>query len=409
MNGFRSADWIQTEYANQYNPSGFLTQGIEQTVQFGETLDLVFSTTAESVVEILPRLNLNVTYSSSTLDANFQHGTSFSVSNGTAATWTANVLVSPPLGVSELSFNLTNPAAWTLTGVTDSVGQNRLSEVTTTSTQVMVTSSILDVDGIWTFTFSSNNEASLLECGANAGAYGNSVALQIGDLAKFRGTATVTPGSAMRLHLVDPSGQLFYSTDDLSQDGSGQFEWIGISVTGSWSNGLWEAHVDFNNTADTSPEQVGRYSRLFTVKHASSLNLLSPADAVGDGVSVRTAGELLEVEVQLTNTETAQNVIGSTVMMNWSVSGIETQVQFEDYGNGIYGKALNTSDLGQPGNWRLNIVSSHPYLINATTFFDLELSHNTILTYRTPSSTPYTDDFSVRLNLQDAITGTYYD
>ncbi|OLS31169.1 MAG: hypothetical protein ThorAB25_04900 [Candidatus Thorarchaeota archaeon AB_25] len=409
MNGFRSAGWIQTEYANQYNPSGFLTQGIEQTVQFGETLDLVFSTTAESVVEILPRLILNVTYSSSTLDANFQHGTSFSVSNGTAAAWTANVLVSPPLGVSELSFNLTNPAAWTLTGVTDSVGQNRLSEVTTTSTQVMVTSSILDVDGIWTFTFSSSNEASLLECGANAGAYGNSVALQIGDLAKFRGTATVTPGSAMRLHLVDPSGQLYYSTDDLSQDGSGQFEWIGISVTGAWPNGLWEAHVDFNNTADSSPERVGRYSRLFTVKHASSLNLLSPADAVGDGVSVRTAGELLEVEVQLTNTETAQNVTGSTVMMNWSVSGIETQVQFEDYGNGVYGKALNTSDLGQPGNWRLNIVSSHPYLINATTFFDLELSHNTILTYRTPSSTPYTDDFSVRLNLQDAITGTNYD
>ncbi|MHA2359147.1 MAG: hypothetical protein ACXAB5_02655, partial [Candidatus Thorarchaeota archaeon] len=195
----------------------------------------------------------------------------------------------------------------------------------------------------------------------------------------------------------------------MSQDGSGQFEWTSIGVTGAWPNGLWEAHVDFNNTADSIPEKIGRYSRLFTVQHASSLELLSPADAIGDGVSVKTAGELLEVEVQLNNTVTTQAASGSTVSMNWSILGIETQVQFEDYGNGVYGKVLNTSDLGQPGNWRLIIDSSHPFLIDTTTFFDLELSHNTIITHKTPSSTPYGDDFSVTVNLQDAITGTYYD
>ncbi|MFX1482438.1 MAG: DUF2341 domain-containing protein, partial [Promethearchaeota archaeon] len=409
MNGYKSAGWIQTEYANQYDPSGFLTQGVEQTTQLGEKTDLLFFTSSESVVEILPRLRLNVIHSDSTLDAFLEYGTSFSVSNDTDASWTANVLVNPPSGVGELSFNLSNPVDWTLTDVTDSDGTSRLPDATTTGTQVIVPSSVLDVYGIWVFKFSANNEASLLECGANAGAYGNTVALQVGDSAKFRGTATVIPGSAMRLHLVDPSGQLFYSTDDLSQDGSGQFEWTGISVTSAWPNGIWEAYVDFNNTADSSPERVGRYSRLFTVKHGSSLNLLSPADAIGDGVSVRTAGELLEIEVQLTDTDTAQNVAGSTVTMNWSISGVETQVQFEDYGNGVYGKTLNTSDLTQAGNWRLNIVSTHPHLIDATTYFDLELSRNTILTYTTPSSTPYGDDFSVRVNLQDAITGTYYD
>ncbi|MFW9842232.1 MAG: hypothetical protein ACFFES_15145 [Candidatus Thorarchaeota archaeon] len=336
-------------------------------------------------------------------------GTSFSVANGTESTWIANVLVSPPAGISELSFNLSNPVEWTLTRVSDPVGDNRFSEITTTATLVTVPASVLDVYGVWRFIFSSNNEASLLECGANAGSYTDTVTLQNGDLAKFRGTATIIPGSAMKLYLVDPSGQLFYSADDLSQDGSGQFEWTGISVTSSWPNGIWEAYIDFNNTGDSGPERIGRYNRLFTVRHASTLDLLSPTDAVGDGVSVRTAGDLLEVEVQLTNSETTQNIAGSTVTMNWSISGFETQVQFEDYGNGIYGKTLNTSDLGQPGNWRLNIISSHPYLIDATTYFDLELSHNTILTHRTPLSTPYGDDFSIRVNLQDAITGTYYD
>ena len=408
MNGYKSAGWIQTEYANQYDPSGFLTQGIEQTTQFGEKTELLFATSSDSVVEIQPRLKLNVTHSDWTLDANFEYGSSFSVNNDTDASWTANVLVSPPPGVSTLNFTLMKPSDWALSSVTDSLGQNRLFYVTATSTQVMVPSSVLDVYGVWTFTFSSANEATNLECGLNAGAYGNTVELQIGNSAKFRGTATMIPGSAMRLSLIDPSGQLFYSAYDLTQDGSGQFEWTGISVTSAWPNGLWEVHVDFNNTADSSPERVGRYSRLFTVKHASSLSLLSPTDAVGDGVAVRTAGELLEVEVQLTNTETSQDVAGATVAMNWSVSGADTQVQLEDYGNGIYGKTLNTSDLNQPGNWRINIISSHQDLIDATTLFDLELSRNTLLTFKTPPSTPYGDDFSVKVDLQDAITRVGY-
>ena len=409
IKGYKSAAWIQTEYANQYDPASFLSVGTEQTVQYGSKVSLSFTTDSQSIVKILPRMNLGVTTQETTLNTELKPGTTFSVANGTGVTWVANVLVSPPPGVSTPNLTLIKPTDWNLTNLIDALGLNRLLSVTATSTQVIIPSSVLDTYGVWTFTFSSTNKATNLECGANAGSYGNTVALQIGDLAKFRGTAAIIPGSAMRLSLVDPSGQLFFSAEDVTQDGSGQFEWTGISVTGAWPNGLWQVFVDFNNTADSNPEQVGRYNRHFTVKHASSLDLLAPTDAVGDGISVRIAGELLEVEVQLTNTETAQTIAGSTVTMNWSVSGVETQVQFEDYGDGVYGKTFNTSDLGQPGNWRLNIVSNHPYLADASTFFDLELSHNTVLTYETPDATPYGDDFGVRVTLQDAITSSYYD
>ncbi len=405
---YKSVDWFETEYINQYDPSSFLSIGAEENVGYGDRTTLLFAANTSSIVKILPRMTLNVTTQTVTLDENMVAGTSFTVANETGATWIANVLVSPPQGVQEIGMSLDKPVAWTLTNVTDAVGQMRFSEVTATSTQVNVSPSTLDSAGIWTFTFSSTNEVSLLECGANEGAYDNTVTLQIGDSAKFRGTATLIPGSAMRLHLTNPSGQLYYSTDDLNQDGSGQFEWTGISVTSAWPNGLWEVHVDFNDTADSTPEQVGRYSRTFTVQHSSSLDLLSPTDAIGDGISVRTAGELLEVEIQLTNTETTETVAGSIVTMNWTVLGVGTQVQFEDYGNGVYGKTLNTSDLGQPGNWRLNIISSHPNLTDATTFFDLELSHNTILSHETPPSTAYGDDLSVRLHLKDSITDAPY-
>jgi len=406
--GYTSLAWIETEYANQYNPSSFYSLSNEQTTEYSSTAELQFTTTALSVVQILPRLCLNATYTGSTLDTDFQPGTSFSVSNNTDVTWIANVLVSPPPNVSQLNLTLDNPSTWTLTNVTDSIGRNRLSEVTTTSTQTMVSSLVLDVWGMWNFRFSSTNEASALECGVNAGVYDTTASYQTGDLAKFRGTASLIPGSAMRLHLIDPSGQMFYSDDDATQDGSGQFEWTGISITDAWSNGLWEVQVDFNDTADSSPIRVGRYSRFFTIRHASSLELLSPSDAIEDGVSVRKAGDLLTVEVQLTDTVTSQNKTGSTVTMNWTISGMETIVQLEDYGTGIYGKTVNTSDLGQPGNWRINIQSNHPYLINSTTYFDLQLSHPTLLTYSTPPATPYGDDFSVLVTLKDAITGVRY-
>jgi len=408
INGYKSAAWIQTEYANQYDPSSFFSVGSEQTTQYGEAATLFFTSQSASVFEILPRLQLNVTREVSTLDSNLASGTSFSVENGTLATWIANVFVDQPSGVSNLSFTVEKPSTWTLLNATDSLGAARTTQVTNTSTQVAVPSSVVDVPGVWTFAFSSINQALNLECGVGAAAYATTAVLHTGESAKFRGTASLTPGSAMRLLLEDPSGELFYADDDLVQDGGGAFEWVGIVVDSSWPKGLWTAYVNFNDTSDSSPLGVGTYSRPFIVKHASSLQLVSPADAVGDRLSVKTAGELLTVEMELTDSDTTDKVSGSTVTMNWTFYGAPTQVQLEDYGNGTYGKTLDTSELGQPGMWRINIQSVHSYLVDISDYFDLELSHPTNITYDTPSSTPYGDNFRVRITLHDSINGMRY-
>jgi len=408
INGYKSVAWIQTEYANQYDPSSFLSVSGEQITQYGEAATLFFTSESASVVEILPRLQLNVTREVTTLDSNLASGTSFSVENGTQATWIANVFVDQPSGVSNVSFTVEKPSAWTLLNVTDSLGAARTSQVTNTSALVTVPSSAVNVPGIWTFAFSSTNQALNLECGVGAAAYATTAVLQTGESAKFRGTAPVTPGSAMRLLLENPSGAIFYSDDDLVQDGGGSFEWTGIPVDSFWPIGLWTAYVNFNDTSDQSPSEVGTYSRPFTIRHASSLQLVSPEDAVGDGLSVKTAGELLTVEMQLTDSDTSDKIAGSTLTMNWTVSGAPTQVQLEDYGNGTYGKTLDTSDLGQPGMWRINIQSVHPYLVDTSDYFDLELSHPTNITYDTPRSTPYGDNFRVRITLQDSINGMRY-
>ncbi|MHA2040550.1 MAG: LamG-like jellyroll fold domain-containing protein [Candidatus Thorarchaeota archaeon] len=404
----RTAGWVSTSFNNQDDPASFLRVGTEQSVQFGQKATLLFTTDAQSVVSILPRMTLTATTQETTLDANMQQGTSFYAINGTSVTWTANVLIDPPANLANTSLILEKQSTWTLQSITDSIGNIRTSEATTTATQVMVPSSVIDVTGMWIFNFTSTNEASDLECAAGGSPYGMTAIAQTGQLIDFRGTASIIPGSAMRLTLVDPNGQVFYASDDLSQDGSGQFEWTGIAVDSSWDCGTWKAHVDFNDTAGASPLYVGRYSREFVVQHVSSLNLQAPGDAVGDQLSVRVAGDLLLVEVHLTDTDTTESIAGSSVTMNWTVSGAPTQVQLEDYGDGTYVKALNTSDLGLPGMWRINIQSSHPYLVDSSTYFDLELSHPTYIYYETPEPTAYTDDFAVKITLYDAINGDPY-
>jgi hypothetical protein len=376
-------------------------------VQYGQNATLFFTTDASSVVSILPRMVLDITTQETTLDASMMPGTSFSVVNGSDVIWTANVLVNPLVGVADTNLTLGKMSTWTLQSVTDPIGMTRTSEVTPTATQVLVPSSAIDINGIWSFNFTSVNEASNLEC-AVGGPYGVTAAVESGQSLDFRGTASIMPGSAMRLTLVDPTGQIYYTSDDLSQDGSGQFEWVGIAVDGTWLRGTWKAHIDFNDTAGAAPSYVGRYSREFVVKHISSLALQAPGDAVGDQLSVKTAGDLLLVEVHLTDTDTSDSMTGSSVTMNWTISGAPTQVQLEDYGDGTYGKALNTSDLGLPGMWRIDIQSNHPYLADSSTYFDLELSHPTYITYENPEPTVYGDDFAVKITLYDAINGNPY-
>ncbi|MFW9913727.1 MAG: hypothetical protein ACFFEU_14715, partial [Candidatus Thorarchaeota archaeon] len=196
MMGYKSVDWIQTEYANQYDPSSFLSVGTEQSVQFGQNATLLFTTDAPSVVRILPRMTLDITSQETTLDANMMPGTSFSTANGTDVTWTANVLISPPPGVTDINLTLEKLSTWTLQSVTDSLDDIRTSEVTSTATQVVVPSSAIDVYGAWSFVFTSPNEASNLECAAGGGLYDMTTVVQSGQSLDFRGTASVIPGSA---------------------------------------------------------------------------------------------------------------------------------------------------------------------------------------------------------------------
>lgn len=170
--------------------------------------------------------------------------------------------------------------------------------------------------------------------------------------------------------------------------------------------GEWVASVYYNDTGASVSEATGLYDRNFIVKHDSSLELLQPSDAVPDKLAIRAAGDLLQIEVQLTDEITTGGINGATVELNWSISGAPTDVTLDEYDDGRYGKVLNTSDLGVNKKWRVNIWSSHPYYNDATDYFELELNHETKLNYMNVDSTPIGTDFTTTLIFEDVYDGT---
>ncbi len=193
----------------------------------------------------------------------------------------------------------------------------------------------------------------------------------------------------------------FYSVG--AEETIGYSESASINLDTSAPAGVWRATARYSDGSSYVSHRVGMFARSFIVKRGTSLSLTAPGDAIADGISTKLVGEQLYVEFELEDALNAALVSGATVYMNWSVSGVPTEVQLNDYGDGRYGKTFNTSDLGSYGRWRLDLEASHQFYTNATDFFYLDLSHRTFLTYEPPLDAPYGDNFEIRLTLKDQL------
>ncbi|RDE15820.1 MAG: hypothetical protein C4K48_03290 [Candidatus Thorarchaeota archaeon] len=168
--------------------------------------------------------------------------------------------------------------------------------------------------------------------------------------------------------------------------------------------GIWTASVYYNDTGASVSTRTGLIERTFTVKRNTYLTLTKPIDAVGDRLSVKTAGDAVIVEFELKDTlNSTQLVNGATVTINWTSP---STVTLDSYGGGKYGKVLDTNDLASAKRWRINVASTHPYYNNANEYFDIDLYHNTGLDSSGVSTTPVGEDFTATLTFIDSYTGT---
>jgi hypothetical protein len=170
------------------------------------------------------------------------------------------------------------------------------------------------------------------------------------------------------------------------------------TIDSSAPAGIWTATALFNDSGSSVDFRVGIYERNFTVKHDVSLTLQEPSDAAGDRLTASVAGDWIYVEYELTDDVNAQMVPGVTVTLDWGGAPIV----LDDFNTGVYGKVLNTADLGDAKRWRIDLQTSHPFYNDATEYFDLDLYHATDLDYEAVVSTPVDFDFNAVLQFKDS-------
>ena len=166
--------------------------------------------------------------------------------------------------------------------------------------------------------------------------------------------------------------------------------------------GLWTISTHYNDSGSSVSHRVGEYQRNFIVRRDSTLDIDSPADAAA-GLETLMVGDMLYLVVDLSDANNADPSIGATVSMNWTTP---STVYFEDFGDGRYSVARNTSELGDMKRWLIEINATHPFYSDASKSFNLDLYHPTQLTYEWVSTTPVGFDVDATLVYRDTWDGS---
>ncbi len=207
----RSEAWIDTEYNNQANPSGFYSVGSPHVIpdtwiDAGETR-VVFTTSSPGTVTMDVNMVMDVGGVAQTMDENFDNGVSYFIESGaTIVNWTAKVMVSPPSGATSFGFTVEYPRAeWKATKVLNPLNQPKSlgSDWWYEGGTLTLYATAIDFWGVWTLKFISWNFLEDLQT--------DSPSYDVGDIAKFTMTTPTVLGARVGLDLVDPNGVTWYS------------------------------------------------------------------------------------------------------------------------------------------------------------------------------------------------------
>jgi len=189
---------------------GLLAEGGTAYTGTGSALDVSFVGTFANAS---PWVDTSITLSNL-----LTPGVSYFAENASDVTWTANVLVSPPAEVTELSFSVSFPATdWKAVSVTDPLGVDRTypTEWYVDYDNVVVRTAAVDTYGVWILTFTAANHLDDLEMGPPGGPYtSQTTTFDTGDTMRFGVTSSWITGASAEFDLIDPTGSIWYSSSD---------------------------------------------------------------------------------------------------------------------------------------------------------------------------------------------------
>lgn len=196
----------------------------------------------------------------------------------------------------------------------------------------------------------------------------------------------------VNLTVFDPEGQQWYSeVKSPLSNGSVFFSELyfdAFNTTGGnydytlfWSNGT----------------SLGGINSSFLVIHQSSFSLIKPNDAISDSITDAFVGDIIPVQVNLTDSDNSDYILNAKISYNWTSGTVE----FEEVGFGIYRTILDTSLLGSNGFYEILIESSKVGFLNYNLTLKINLGEETNL-QRLQS------DYNIELHANSTIEFRYY-
>ncbi|MHA1486729.1 MAG: hypothetical protein ACTSSC_06110, partial [Promethearchaeota archaeon] len=196
----------------------------------------------------------------------------------------------------------------------------------------------------------------------------------------------------VNLTVYDPEGVKWFSeTQTPLSNGSVFFSELyfdAFNTTGGqydytlfWSNGT----------------SLGGLNASFLVIHQSSFSLLKPNDAISDSITDAFVGDIIPVQINLTDSENKKFILDADVSYNWT-SGT---VKFIEAGFGIYETILDTSLLGSNGFYEILIESSKVGFLDYNFTLKINLGEETNV-QRLQS------DYNIELHANSTIKFRYY-
>ncbi|MHA1663930.1 MAG: hypothetical protein ACTSVR_11820 [Candidatus Thorarchaeota archaeon] len=300
---------------------GFLSEGETAYTGVGAALDVAFSGTFANASPWIA--------SSSTLSNLLTPGVSYSVDNASTVTWTANVLVSPPINVSSLSFTVTYPVTdWKVVSVTDPLGVARTNptEWYQDYDEIIVTTAAVDTYGIWTLEFTAVNHLVDLEMAPSGGPYSSvTTTFDTGDTARFRVSSSWITGAGAEFDLLDPSGTVRYTLTNTT---------VG-SITHALPSFRYHKDITIHNEYVT-----GDLTDFPVLIDITDSDLTTDVQADADDIVFYSNGIILSHEIELFVQETGHlvawckanlsNTVDTTITMYYGNSEVGAQSRPED-------------------------------------------------------------------------------
>ena len=308
-------------------------------------------------------------------------GTHYTTTNASQVNWITYYYVAVPNGYSQLFYFNTSKSD---TLVIDTVSEPRFPttnfpywSTTATSLNISVYDGVVGTyqNGFWRITGHSANIIQDLRMSSGA-SWVTTDTYRANDNVRFRAYLdTVYNGATVTFNVYDTMGTLWTTLEATVSSGIAETTDLNLDAFTA-EVGQWSVQAFVNDSVSGSPvENIGLYSRLFTIEHGTDMYIAYPRQSVISWERNLTYGQDMLLQIGVNDSDNGFLLPEGSATYNWT-TGTHS---LNDMGTGEYSVVLNTADLGLPGRYVIEISWSKQYYDSLQRFFVINVVEETTL------------------------------